>query len=147
MCMHKLEEHIYEPEVELSLNSSPLFRWSFCVRLLMIVSPLLTRNKKNESAICNETVSRTVRRNLIILQKYPQTLMIMLNIEHFCMDLGLSANLEVDEGSCTGFITGLLTRGVVPVKVDGHFATVNMRLLFLLSETRGILLVAISVFL
>lgn len=52
------------------------------------------------------------------------------------MDLWLTANLQVDEGSCTGFITGLLTSSVTPDKVDGHF---NVGLLFLFSETRGIL--------
>lgn len=37
------------------------------------------------------------------------------------MGLGLTANPEVGEGSCTGFTTGLLTSGVTPVKIDEHF--------------------------
>lgn len=113
----------------------------------MIISPLLTSSRENEFDICNEIVSYTVRRNLIILQNHPQTLAITLNTEHFCMGLGLSANPEMGEGACTGLTTGLLMCGVVPVKVDGHFAMVNVVLLFLLSETRGIIWVAISGFL
>lgn len=63
------------------------------------------------------------------------------------MSLGLNANPEVGEGACTGFTTRLLMCGVVPVKVDGPFAMVNMELLFLLSETTGIICVAVSGFL
>lgn len=63
----------------------------------------------------------------------------ILNIEHFCMGLRLSASPKVGEGSCTGFITGLFMRGVAAVEIDGHFATVTMGVLFLLSEIRGIL--------
>lgn len=86
------------------------------------------------------------RRNLLTLQKYPQARTIMLNIEHFCLGFGLSANLGLAEGSCPGFLTGLLTCGVVPVRVHGYFAVVNMGMLFLLSETRGIIWVAVTGF-
>lgn len=66
--------------------------------------------------------SLTARRNLRTLQKYPQTWTIMLNIEHFCLGFGLSANPGLAGGPCTGFLTGLLTCGVVPVRVHGRFA-------------------------